>query len=231
MTKQRLLELAVSPGSRGAIMFPDKMSEDLDIRNSIVFEKANPDNKKTVKEVVQNYETWGSGEGHLGPAIFIYDLVPRYTGETYPMGRSVFFHEVEVDPDTGKVDITKIVFVSDAGRVICPESYEGQQYGGVYMGFGRSNTEAIYYDPQTGKKLNEDHIGYAISLMNDCPIVDCQHIETGFAFAPYGAFGIGEQPNASSSSSTYDAVYNAIGKWVDSLPTTPDKILKALAKA
>ncbi|GAG10327.1 unnamed protein product, partial [marine sediment metagenome] len=110
----------------------------------------------------------------------------------------------------------------------------GQQYGGAYMGVGRSNTEAIYYDPQTGRKLNDNNIGYGIALMNDirkpCDENDCHLIETSQGYGGYGVCGIGEDIGAIMTSCTPVAIYNAIGVWVEDLPTTPDKILKALGK-
>ena len=138
--------------------------------------------------------------------------------------------EVEVDPDTGKCHVKRVVVVNDVGRIISPETCNGQQYGGTYMGIGRGNTEAVYYDPQTGLKLNDNLIGYPIALINDCSgEIDCHLVETGLGYGPYGSYGIGENAGAIAPWLTGSAIYNAIGKWVD-FPTTPDKVLKALGK-
>ena len=119
----------------------------------------------------------------------------------------------------------------DAGKVINPEACNGQQYGGSYMGVGRSNIEAVYYDPVYGVKMNDNLIGYPIPLMKDCGPIDCHLIETGLGYTCYGMFGIGENAGASVSTLTGPAIYNAIGTRVDDYPTTPDKVLKALGKA
>jgi CO/xanthine dehydrogenase Mo-binding subunit len=148
----------------------------------------------------------------------------------YCMGRQCYFQEVEVDPDTGKVYVKKVVVVNDAGQVICPEAYEGQQMGGTYMGIGRSNTEQLIWDLNEGVKLNDNLIGYDIALINDCGPIECHHIESHLGYTGYGAFGVGESAAANGCSLTRYSVHNAIGKWVD-LKTTPDKILKALGKA
>ena len=145
------------------------------------------------------------------------------------MPRQCYFEEVEVDAETGKVDVTKVVVVNDVGKVIDPDSCNGQQYGGTYMGAGRALTEAFYYDPQTGVKLNDNLVDYKPLLMNDLGPVDCRLVETGLSYGPYGTAGIGESAAAAGTSLHAPAVYNAIGKWVN-LPITPDKVLNVLGK-
>ena len=232
--KKILLEYAVKQPGRGEIAFPDKASDELDVRNGEVFEKANPENKKTIKEVIRPFFNYSGFEGTYGSPFYAWDFSPGNSGVTehmYHMGRQVYFHEVEVDPDTGQVYITKVVEVYDAGKVLDPVGIEGQQYGGLYMGAGRSNTEQIIYDPETGVTLNENLISYPVYLMGDIGSIECHTIETGLSYGPYGMFGCSEAPNACTGTATNAAIYNAIGKWVDSFPTTPNKVLKALGKA
>jgi CO/xanthine dehydrogenase Mo-binding subunit len=124
-----------------------------------------------------------------------------------------------------------MVAVYDCGKAIDASSCEGQQYGGSYMGVGRTFTEGIKHDPQTGVKLNDNLIGYAIATIDDCGPIDCHLIETGLAYGPYGHTGLGENPGAVVSTMGSTAVYNAIGVYIDDLPITPDKVLKALGKA
>ena len=138
--------------------------------------------------------------------------------------------EVEVDPDTGGFEVKKVVVVNDVGRAINPDSINGQQYGGTYMGIWRSGFGAMYYDAQTGVKLNDNYIGYPATVMNDCGPIDCHIVESGLGWGAYGATGIGESGGAMVGTILPVAVHNAIGEWVD-YPTTPDKILKALGKA
>jgi CO/xanthine dehydrogenase Mo-binding subunit len=230
--RQIILECAVNP-SPGALMtppqparFPDKKPEDLDIRDSIVFEKTNPSNRAKVADVVLPYF-----DGINSP-LFAWDFPPRVSRDIrmHTFARQCYFTEVEVDPDTGLVEITKHVVVNDIGKAINPDAINGQQYGGSYMGIGRSNTEAIYYDPNTGVKLNDNHIGYEILTMNDVGPIDCHILESGLGYGPYGMYGVGESSAACCTTVTAPAIYNAIGKWVTDFPTTPDKILKALGK-
>ena len=68
--------------------------------------------------------------------------------------RQAHFMEVEVDTETGKIDIMKVVNVNDVGKAINPEAVEGQQYGGAYMAASRAQTEEVVWDLNTGVMLN-----------------------------------------------------------------------------
>jgi CO/xanthine dehydrogenase Mo-binding subunit len=119
--------------------------------------------------------------------------------------------------------------IRHVGKVIDPDSCNSQQYGGMYMGAERGLTEAFYYNPHTGVKLNDNLIDYKPLLVNYLGPVDCHLLETGLSYGPYGATGIGESSAATGGPLQVAAVYNAIGKWID-LPITPDKVLRALGK-
>ncbi|MEM1539423.1 MAG: xanthine dehydrogenase family protein molybdopterin-binding subunit [Candidatus Bathyarchaeia archaeon] len=201
--------------------FKGKKPEELDIRDSMIFEKANPSNKVPVAKVAAlcNINAWADSRLLTPPK------------ETPVMVRQAYFVEVEVDPETGKVDITNVVCVNDVGRAINPDAVNGQQYGGAYMGLGRAFTEAIHYDPLTGVKLNDNLATYDVMLMNDLGVIDCHVVETGLSYGPYGASGCSEAPAAVLSTIAAPAIYNAIGKWIDDWPITPEKILKALSTA
>jgi xanthine dehydrogenase molybdenum-binding subunit len=235
--KQRLLEYVTTPQQPGGFMaffskgpatpvFPNKKTEELDIKDSVIFEKANPANKKSVAEIAATGSWMQVGTSQFF-AQAIGDSV-GYGGGSYT--RQCYFMEVEVDPKTGEVDVTKTVVVNDVGRVIDPDSCNGQQYGGTYMGIGRCFTEGVVFDHQTGAKLNDNLIGYGVPLMNDCGPIDCHLIETSLSKGPYGMGGIGESAPANVCTLGGPAIYNAIGKWVDDFPITPVKILKALGK-
>ncbi len=226
--KRAILEYAVKPGPWGQPPpFPDKAADELDIWNSEVFEKANPSNKLPVASVMAPSLDWSGDTG----SIFAWDYPPYPFEKMWVMVRDAFFMEVEVDTDTGGIEVTNMVAVHDVGKAIDASACEGQQYGGSYMGIGRTFTEAIKFDPQTGVKLNDNLIGYAIATIDDCGPIDCHLVETGLAYAPYGLCGLGENPGAVVSTMGSTAVYNAIGEYIDDLPITPDKVLKALGKA
>jgi len=148
----------------------------------------------------------------------------------YVMSRQAHFIEVEVDAETGFVEVTNIVCVNDVGHLFNPRGAAAQQYGGAIMGLGRSATEEHVWCPQTGVMLNGDLINYRIGTMNDYPPSVGLINESHLGYAAFGACGIGENPGAALSGVTMSAIYNATGKWVSDYPTTPEKVLKALGK-
>jgi xanthine dehydrogenase molybdenum-binding subunit len=139
--------------------------------------------------------------------------------------------EVEVDTDTGEVDITRVVNVNDVGKVISWDGCEGQQYGGTCMAVGRGRSEEVVYDKSTGVMLNGNLLNYKIPTMLDIGPIDTLLVETGMGYGPYGLVGIGEDVATIVPTLIIPAVHNAIGIWVQDLPMTPDKVLKALGKA
>ena len=235
--KQKILEYAVRP-QPGSYFMPERPAlfkglkpEELDIKDSMVFEKAHPENRRTVREVADPF--WS-----LDPPIF-HPVAGNLHGltvdgkpdpELYVMARQAHFIEVEVDTETGLVEVTKVVCVNDVGHLFNPEGAAAQQYGGAVMGLGRSATEEHIYCPRTGVALNYDLLGYHMGTMNDYPDAECLINESHLGYAAYGAYGIGENIGAAMSGITSSAIYNATGKWVIDYPTTPDKVLKALGK-
>lgn len=133
--------------------------------------------------------------------------------------------------ETGEVEVTKVVNVNDVGKAFSPEAVEGQQYGGTYMGIGRNKMEEYIWDPKTGVLLNGNLLDYKFAAMNDIGPVDTQIVETGMGYGPYGSVGIGEVVATVTTYLLGSAVFNAIGKWINDDPITPDKVLTALGKA
>jgi CO/xanthine dehydrogenase Mo-binding subunit len=239
--KQKVLEEATSSTQGGppfmfAMMgggsrsFRGKNPADLDMNDSYVFEKSNPENRMPVSQVVGGFMYANPIIAHpdVGSPM---DMMSGMMGEeTYVMGRQAHFIETEVDTETGMVFVTNVVCANDIGHLFNRRGAEAQQYGGAIMGLGRSATEEKIYCPKTGVGLNFDHINYYLGTMNDYPIVDCHLVETHLGYGTYGAFGIGENIGAAMSAITSSAIYNATGKWVLDYPVTPDKVLKALGK-
>jgi xanthine dehydrogenase molybdenum-binding subunit len=246
--KQQILDAATSPTAktqRGSFppVFPDARPEDLDIKDSVIYLKADPSKRRTLAEFVGPSGAAGPLSSHEnlgGMAPFSVPLFAfgyhKQTGAYHPeqprprFCRQVHFMEVEVDPETGEVDVTRVVNVNDVGKVINRGSCEGQQYGGTFMGVGRAKTEEVIYDPVTGVMLNGNLIDYKIATMLDVGPVDTILVETGMGYGPYGVVGIGEDVATVVPALLGPAIYNAIGVWVDDYPITPDKVLQALGK-
>ena len=255
LLKRRILELATQP--RGVTQltkfppaFPGKKPEELDIKDSVIYEKANPSKRMTLADFVGPAGGMGPltpvvgepvlslREGikypvRLTPPLFEYAWqVQRgaYLGMRPRLCRQAHFMEVEVDTETGEIDVVKVVNVNDVGKVINWDGCEGQQYGGTYMGVGRGRTEEIIHDPNTGVMLNGNLLNYKFLTMLDVGPIDTILVETGMGYGPYGIVGIGEDVATVVPALISPAVHNAIGRWTDGFPITPDKVLKALGK-
>ena len=210
--------------------FQGKTIEELDIKEGVIFEKANPGNSLPVKAVTSSYSGGIFSEG--GP-FFVGDMPPgpAKAEDKYLMARQCIFVEVEVDTETGQVEVTKLVHPYDVGQSINPDVNEQQLYGGAYQGLGVSSIEAIYYDPQTGVKLNDNLLGYPILTILDVGPIETPLIETHLGWSAYGLYGCSEAGKATTAAALLvPAVYNAIGKWIEDTPVTPERVLKALGK-
>jgi CO/xanthine dehydrogenase Mo-binding subunit len=105
-------------------------------------------------------------------------------------------------------------------------------YGGACQGISVSSTEGVFYDPRTGVKLNDNFLGYPILTIKDIGSISCPIVETHLGFSAYGLYGCSEAGKAATAAALLvPAVYNAIGKWIDETPVTPERVLKALGKA
>ena len=234
--KKTLLEYATTPIKLIEIeyppAFPDHKPEDLDVKDSFVFVKADPENRVPVAEVVKR-TTLNQSSSRAPLFEWAYHRQGRYGCEEgrHRLCRQGYFAEVEVDPDTGEVEIVKIVNVNDVGKALSPETCNGQQYGGAYMGAGRGMAEEVIYDPKTGVKLNGNLVDYKVWTFRDIKATDNILVETGLGYGPYGLVGIGEDCATVVPFVIGNAIHNAIGEWVDDHPMTPDKVIKAIAKA
>jgi len=231
--KKTLLEYATEPIKLIEIeypaAFPDHKPEDLDVKDSFVFVKADPENKVPVAEVVKR-TTLNQSSSRAPLFEWAYHRQGRYGCEDgrHRLCRQGYFAEVEIDPDTGAVDIKKIVNINDVGKALSPETCEGQQYGGAYMGAGRGMAEEVIYDPKTGVKLNANLVDYKVWTFRDIEATENILVETGMGYGPYGLVGIGEDIATMVPFVVASAVHNAIGEWVDDHPMTPDKVIKAI---
>jgi xanthine dehydrogenase molybdenum-binding subunit len=211
--------------------------EFLDAKDGAVFEKANPENRMPIKEIVKMATPMLNAVGiWTEPPILAWAWHTHgLWGQALETGRprlcrQANFIEVEVDTETGEVLVKKVVNVNDVGKAISPEAVEGQMYGGTYMGLGRALTEEMVWDPLTGVLLNRNLLDYKYATMLDYPKAECIYLETGMGHGPYGSTGIGENTATMIPALLGPAVYNALGKRIDDFPITPDKVLKALGK-
>ena len=134
--------------------------------------------------------------------------------------------EVEVDTDTGEVEVLRLVSCFDVGKAINPMLLEGQIYGAVSMGVGYGLTEQLMFDK--GECMNPNFRDYKVLTAKDVIPVEPIIVETMDKDGPFGAKGIGEPGCVPSAPAIANAIYDAIGVRINNLPITPEKILKAL---
>jgi len=135
--------------------------------------------------------------------------------------------EVEVDLDTGVVDVLRVVSVQDAGRAINPELVRGQAAGGVHMGVGYALTEE--FQQADGRILTRNFAEYLIPTSQDMPqeLISIT-VEVPDPTGPYGAKGVGELPTLPTAPAILSAIRDATGVWIARLPATPERVFWAL---
>jgi xanthine dehydrogenase YagR molybdenum-binding subunit len=138
----------------------------------------------------------------------------------------VQFAEVEVDTETGLVTVKKVVAVHDCGLIVDKLTTESQINGGVIMGMGYALYEERVMDDLSGVVLNPNFETYKLPGIADVPEIEIVLIN----MPERGVIGIGEPATVPTAAAIGNAVFNAIGVRVGSLPITPAKVLAALGK-
>jgi carbon-monoxide dehydrogenase large subunit len=151
---------------------------------------------------------------------------------TYPNGCHIA--EVEIDPETGAVELVGYVGVEDVGTVVNPVLVEGQMQGGIAQGAGQALGEAMHYDAQSGQLLTASFLDYPMPRADGMPRMrlDCLPVPT--EVNPLGVKGVGEAGTVGSLAATMNAVNGALasaGVLRFDMPATPARIWSALDAA
>jgi xanthine dehydrogenase molybdenum-binding subunit len=148
-----------------------------------------------------------------------------------PSPATAEFVEVEVDTETGEVQVLRVVFAHDIGRVINPAAAEGQVEGGFQQGMGYALTEHLQFDPETGACLTPDFLDYKMATAVEMPrSIESIFIESDEPSGPFGAKSLSEPCVIVPAPAIANAIFNAVGVRVRDLPITPEKILAGLGK-
>lgn len=134
--------------------------------------------------------------------------------------------DVEVDCETGQVQVLNLTSVHDSGTIINLEGAEAQVEGGLVMGLGMALTEDFKH--QEAVPLVKGFTDYAIPTIHDCPEIDVYFVETAPGFGPHGAKGLAEAPTVAAAPAILNAIYDAIGVRICDLPATPERIIRAM---
>ncbi|UCH07893.1 MAG: xanthine dehydrogenase family protein molybdopterin-binding subunit [Deltaproteobacteria bacterium] len=235
--KERILKISAGyvdrwkdkDGNRHEIRL-DEDPENLTIRDRVVCSVTDPEIKVSLGKILRGAHY--SQGGTMIMAEHFYDpdnenLNREFKGnlsKTYAYGTHGV--ELEVDRETGKVTILKYIAAHDVGRAINPMLLEGQIYGAAAMGTGYALTEQLIL--KEGKVMNPNFRDYKILTAKDVIPVEPVIVETMDQDGPYGAKGIGEPGCVPSAPAIANAIYDAIGVRIKSLPITPEKIVEAL---
>ncbi|MFO1055371.1 MAG: xanthine dehydrogenase family protein molybdopterin-binding subunit [Dongiaceae bacterium] len=144
---------------------------------------------------------------------------------TYPAG--VHIAEVEIDPETGIVQVVDWAAVDDFGNVVNPMVVEGQVHGGIAQGIGQALLERCVYDAESGQLLTGSYMDYAMPRADDLPSFRVGLTHTPCPHNPLGVKGCGEAGAIASPAALINAITDALGiKHID-MPATPEKVWQA----
>ncbi|HIM91948.1 MAG TPA: xanthine dehydrogenase family protein molybdopterin-binding subunit, partial [Dehalococcoidia bacterium] len=156
-------------------------------------------------------------------------IVGRATVNPAGVGNAFGMHmvDVEVDPETGKVDILRYTAIQDVGKAIHPSYAEGQLQGGAVQGIGWALNEEYYFSEE-GQMMNSTFLDYRMPTSLDLPMIDTVLVEVANPGHPFGVRGVGEACIVPPLAAVANAVADAIGVRLTELPMTPARIVAAI---
>lgn len=167
------------------------------------------------------------GSASFNPATLALD--PE-TGQGKPFGTYVYatqIAEVDVDDETGEVEVLRVVASHDCGTPINPMLAEGQVEGGISMGIGFALQEEILFD-NAGRQINPNLTNYIVPTSLDMPEVEVDIVDSYDPSGPFGAKGLGEPTLVPTAAAIVNAIHNAVGVRITSLPATAEKVFAAI---
>lgn len=138
------------------------------------------------------------------------------------------YAEVEVDIETGRIELLSVLNVHDSGRILNPTLASGQVEGGMAMGIAYGLSEGLLYDKE-GKPLNNNLLDYKMPTTMDLPDLDILFVEEDDHFAPFGNKALGENPHCSPACAIRNAVLNATGIPINKIPLNPQTVFEHLS--
>lgn len=200
---------------------------DLNIDEGVVFVKGSPDRCMTVAELahITYFDRFRRpSEDEVEPVL---SSTRHYDPpETYSNG--AHFVKIELDPDTGMIDITRIVAVEDCGTMINPQIVEGQMRGGISQGIGMVLLESLEYD-KNGQLNNANFMDFLVPNALTLPDIECAHVITPSPYTEAGIKGCGEAAMLSIHCAFANAVADAVSDYgvlvPTSMPIGPQQVL------
>lgn len=175
----------------------------------------NEDQRLTFKQIAAQLNRTGA------PVVGRAAVSPRSPGGAF----AVQIADVEVDMETGKVDVLRYTAVQDVGRAVHPSYVEGQIQGGVAQGVGWALNEEYYYD-DGGRLVNSSYLDYRMPTTLDLPMIETILVEVPHSEHPFGVRGVGEVPIVPPLAAVANAVSRALGHRYTDLPLSPRRLLE-----
>ena len=191
-------------------------SDSVEMVDGVIRSKTDTELTMTFRELAGQINDTG------GPIVGRAAVDPAGAGGSY-CGQIV---DVEIDPETGKVDILRFTTVQDAGKAIHPSYVEGQMQGGSVQGIGWALNEEYYYS-EDGRMNNSSFLDYRMPTSLDLPMIDTVIVEVANPGHPYGARGVGEANIVSPQAAVANAIHDASGLRMTALPINPAAVMEA----
>ena len=208
----QILDLATKPDAGVTLISANPA--DLEVRASRIYVKGSNAPGLSITEVLKK------------PVIIIGRA--NWNAARIPQAFGAQFADVEVDLDTGDVQVMKFASAHDVGRALNPAVVENQILGAVHHGLGYALGETLLHDPWNGMPLNPTLVDYPFRTTLDMPEIVPIIVETIDPVGPFGAKGVGEPGLVPTAAAISNAIYNAIGIRFRQMPFTADKILGAV---
>jgi CO/xanthine dehydrogenase Mo-binding subunit len=194
--------------------------DDLEMRNGIISVKGAPDRNISLGQVAGLSMTFGGkyepvyGNGKSA----VQDRAPGFSGQMV---------KAYVDADSGQVELRKVFIAQDVGTALNPALVDGQIMGGATQGIGWALHEGLIYD-DNGQPLNPSFMDYSLPQADQVPELEVKLIELPSKAGPFGAKGVGEPPVIPTAAAVANAIVDASGARVTTLPITAQRVQQAM---
>ena len=200
------------------------------VKHGVVFLKAHPEESLTFEEVARTYFVkYGQliGQGSYKPPKLGGTFKGAAVGTSPAYSAATQVAEVEIDEETGEIKVIEAWDVHDCGMVINPALLHGQVHGAFYMGMGESIWEEVLFD-EKGDVANGNLAEYRMPTALDMPPVTSELVDSIDPNAPWGVKEVGEGATTPTMACLANAIYDAMGVRIESLPLTYEKVWRAL---
>jgi CO/xanthine dehydrogenase Mo-binding subunit len=201
---------------RAAVLW-ESTPDQIEYVDGVLQHRSDPELRITFKEIAPKLNDTG------GPVVGRGNVNPRGAGGS----ATAILVDVELDPETGKVQVLRCTAFQDAGKAIHPSYVEGQMQGGAVQGLGWAINEE-YVMGDDGQLLNSSLLDYRMMTSLDVPMIDTVIVEVANPGHPFGVRGVGEGSIVPPMAAVANAIYRASGVRMNQLPMSPAAMLETL---